>query len=508
MPSSTDAKAYGLGRLPGHQPVAVVDIGSNSVRLVVYERNSRAPAVLFNEKVLSGLGKGIAQTGRLNDEAVASAVGALGRFRALCRHMGVSKIHPIATAAAREAENGPEFIEAAEAAIGCEIVILSGQDEARYAAEGVIAGFHEPDGIAGDLGGGSLELVTIDKGAIGEGVTMPLGGLRLQDMAGGNLSKARSIADKHLAALPFAAAGKGRPFFAVGGTWRNLAKLHIEQSGYPLHVMHGYAMRPADIAGFLKDVAAGDPEKLAGIRSVARSRRPLLAYGAVALQSVIARLDPSVVILSATGVREGYLHALLPDAERERDPLIEAAEELSLLRSRSPLHQRELVDWASHTFAAFGIEESTEERRLREAACLIADVSWRAHPDYRGRQSLQLVVHSNLPAVDHPGRTFLGLTNYFRYEGTFDQDQMPALERLIEPRLLERARILASLFRVAYLLTGGMPGILPALRWEPDGKGLALVFPPELADIVGERPLVRLGHFAKATGRELRAITR
>ena len=164
IPALTDAAVQ--GRLPQRIPVAVVDIGSNSVRLVIYEGNARSLTVLFNEKVLSGLGKGLAQTNRLDDRSIASAIAALTRFRALAAQAGVAELYPIATAAAREATNGPDFIAAAEAAIGCPIHILSGADEARYAAEGVVAGFYSPDGIAGDLGGGSLELVDVSKGEV------------------------------------------------------------------------------------------------------------------------------------------------------------------------------------------------------------------------------------------------------------------------------------------------------------------------------------------------------
>ncbi len=507
MASSTSAFGGDAqsGLLFGRRPVAVVDIGSNSIRLVIYEGHVRSPTVLFNEKVLAGLGKGLAQTGRLNDKAVAVALDALRRFRALCRQTGVVALHPLATAASREAQNGPAFIEAAEEAIGQPITILSGPEEARYAAEGVLAGFHRADGVAGDLGGGSLELVSVANGRIGEGVTMPLGGLRLMDASGGDPLAARAIAEGHLLTSPLTAEGKGRPFFAVGGTWRNLAKLHIEQTGYPLHVMHGYPMKPEAIGDFLERVVRQDPESLPGIQAISRSRRPLLAYGAATLQALIAHLKPSSIVFSAYGVREGYLHSLLAPAEREKDPLLESAAELSRLRSRSPAHEEELVDWSTRTFTALGIDETEEEARLRKAACLLADVSWRAHPDYRGRQSLHLVVHSSFPAVDHTGRAFLGLTNYFRYEGNFDQKTLPDIETLIDARLLQRARILASLFRVTYLLTAAMPGIVDRLRWAQDPRGgFALVVPKDVGGLLGERPEVRLQHFAKVVDRTLR----
>lgn len=500
-PASIDESAQ--GRVPGRLPVAVIDIGSNSVRLVIYESNTRAPTTLFNEKVLSGLGRGIAQTNRLDDKAVDSALGALRRFRALCRQAGVTEIHPIATAAAREAANGPDFVRAAEEALDCPITILSGADEARFAAEGVVAGFHEPDGIVGDLGGGSLEIVEVRGGRIGKGVTMPLGGLRLQDLSNNNLAKARAIADSHVKGTRFGDVANGRPFYAVGGTWRNLFKLHMEQTGYPVHVMHGYTLKSAEIADFLASVVKSEPDKLGGIGSVSRNRRGLLGFGAVAMQAVLQHLRPSEVVMSAYGVREGYLHSRLSEGEKALDPLLEAAHELSLLRSRSPRHNEELIDWSARTFAALGIDETARERRLREAACLLTDISWRAHPDYRGRQSFSIIVNANFPALDHEGRAYLGLANYYRYEGEFDSST-ETMGNLIGPRLLALARVLASLFRVSYLLTAAMPGVLARLRWERRNGGFALVVPADLAPLLGERPEARLQAFARIVEKDLR----
>lgn len=506
-PVSTDPTPH--GRIPGRTPVAVVDIGSNSVRLVIYEGNTRAPTVLFNEKVLSGLGRGLAQTNRLDDKAVASALSALSRFRALCDQSGVAEIHPIATAAAREAANGPDFVRDAEAAIGCSITILSGADEAHFAAEGVVSGFHAPDGVTGDLGGGSLEIVDVARGQIGVGVTMPLGGLRLQDLSGNDIAKARAIAESHVAASGFAGVAAGRPFFAVGGTWRNLFKLHMEQTGYSLHVMHGYSVKPAAIADFLAAVAKSDPDKLPGIGAISRSRRSLLAFGAVALQAVIQHLKPSEVVLSAYGVREGYLHSRLDETEKARDPLLESAHELSFLRSRSPRHNEELVEWSSRTFAALGIAETPAEERLRKAACLLTDISWRAHPDYRGRQSMSIIVNANFPAIDHAGRAYLGLANYYRYEGAFDPQSMTNMGGVVEARTLTLARVLASLFRVTYLLTAAMPGVLERLRWAQDPRGgFTLVIPRDLAGLMGERPDARLQAFARIIDRTLRMEVR
>ena len=215
------------GRLQDRRPLSVIDIGSNSIRLVVYEGIARSPTVLFNEKMLAGLGRGIVSTGRLDAEAVTRSMEEFRRFRALSEQAGADELHVIATAAAREAENGPDFIRRAEAVLGTEIRVLSGREEAHYSALGVISGFHAADGIAGDLGGGSLEMVDVKGETIGDGITLPLGGLRLQDMAKNSYAAAARITREQIAKAGLLKAGAGRTFYAVGGTWRNLARLHI-----------------------------------------------------------------------------------------------------------------------------------------------------------------------------------------------------------------------------------------------------------------------------------------
>ncbi|TIN64485.1 MAG: Ppx/GppA family phosphatase, partial [Mesorhizobium sp.] len=218
------------GRLQDRRPLSIIDIGSNSIRLVVYEGLARSPTMLFNEKMLAGLGRGIVSTGKLDPEAVTRSMEEFRRFRALSDQAGAEQMYVLATAAAREAVNGPDFIHRAEEVLKTEIRVISGRQEAYYSALGVISGFHPADGIAGDLGGGSLELVDVAGEAIGDGITLPLGGLRLQDMAKNSLTQAAKIARDELAKAKLLKGGQGRPFYAVGGTWRNLARLHMEMT--------------------------------------------------------------------------------------------------------------------------------------------------------------------------------------------------------------------------------------------------------------------------------------
>ena len=495
------------GRLQDRRPLSVIDIGSNSIRLVVYEGVARSPTVLFNEKMLAGLGRGIVTTGKLDPEAVTRSMEEFRRFRALSEQAGAEELHVIATAAAREAENGPDFIHRVEAVLGTEIRILSGREEAYYSALGVISGFHPADGIAGDLGGGSLELVDVKGEAIGDGITLPLGGLRLQDMAKNSYAAATKIACEQIARAELLQGGAGRPFYAVGGTWRNLARLHMLTTGYPLAVMHHYEMNVANAVPFLQKVARGDVDKIKGIEGVSKARRALLPYGAIVLLEIIAAMRPSEIAVSALGVREGFLYSLLSAEERRTDPLISAAEELALLRARSVTHSHELVDWTADALKAFGIAETEVEARYRHAACLLADIGWRAHPEYRGTQSLNIIAHASFIGVDHPGRLFLALVNAFRNDGVFNDTIAPELKVLATPHYVERAKLLAAMMRVVYLLTASMPRVMPRLKWEKrDGGALALVIPPDLAGLYGERPAGRLAQLAKISGRKLELV--
>ncbi len=493
------------GRLPGIAPVSVVDIGSNSVRIVIYEGLSRSPAMLFNEKVLCGLGKGLASTGRMDPGAVDRALAALRRFRALSEQARATHIYPLATAAAREAANGSKFIRDAEEILGCKVQVLSGEEEALYSAYGVISGFYEPDGIAGDLGGGSLELIDIRGEEVGRGITLPLGGLRLSETSGQSLDKARAIAAEHVARASFLKKGEGRTFYAVGGTWRNIAKLHMELTGYPLHMMQGYELSSDDMASFLDRVVEAD-SKHPAFQAVSKNRRALLPFGAVAMQEVLRVMKPERILFSAQGMREGYLYSLLSEEEKASDPLLVAADELAILRARSPRHARELAVWTGQMVPLFGIDETLEESRYRQAACLLADISWRAHPDYRGPQAMNLIAHSSLVGITHPGRAYLALANYYRFEGLQDDDASGPLANIAGRRLHELAKLLGGILRVVYLFSASMPGIVNTLAFRPASSpdlDLEFVVPPEHANLAGERLEGRLQQLAKLTGKRL-----
>ncbi|MGU3361831.1 exopolyphosphatase [Methylobacterium sp. M6A4_1b] len=489
------------------EPVAIIDIGSNSVRLVAYDGLTRAPTPLYNEKVLCGLGRNVLSTGRLNEEAVRRALVALARFRVLCDTMRVSRTFVLATAAARDAQNGQEFLAAAEAACGQRIELLSGRREAELSALGVISGFHAPDGVVGDLGGGSLELVDVRGATVGMGVTMPLGGLALQDLSGGSVKKALKIVRENLKkAAPQLETLRGRSFYAVGGTWRALARLHQSARGYPLHVMHGYSVEPSDELNFLEVVERTDAALLQDVESVSEARRPLLAYGAVVLEEIIRIGRPRELAISASGVREGLLYEQLDRDARLADPLLAAAAELNALRARSPGHAGDLIAWSDRFIASLDQPETADERRLRHAACLLSDIGWRAHPDYRGEQSVNVITHAAFVGIDHPGRAYLALAIYFRHEGIAPEKASPMLRNLAGPRLFERARLLGALLRLAFPLSAGMAGALGRIPVTVEGGRVTLTLPADQGALPGDRILNRVRGLGRLLGLEGRIV--
>ena len=483
--------------------VAVIDIGSNSVRLVVYESLTRSLVTVFNEKTLCGLGREVQSTGLLAADAVQKALTSLRRFRALCRLMRVSKVYAVATAACRDASNGADFIAKAERICGVTIEIISGPREARLSALGVIAGIHKPDGFVGDLGGGSLELVDVHGSRIRQGVTLPLGSLALQDASQKSPKRAQRIVAKALSGVPQLADAKGRNFYAVGGTWRALARIHIIQSGYPLRVMHGYTIPAADALDFarrLRRLAAGNI--LADIEAVAEARRPLLIYAAMVLENIIRVAQPDNIVFSTYGVREGLLYEMLKPAERVQDGLLCAAATLNELLSRSAKHAEELMVWTDRLVRTAKLQETEEDRRLRHAACLMSDIGWRVHPDYRGEQTMNLITHGNFGSVSHVGRAFMALAVFYRYAGLSEANEPPALIRgLVSPQQDERARLLGAAFRVAHLISAARPGVLPATKFISEGRTLKLVFEHRMVDLVADRVGSRFKQLARLLGR-------
>ena len=378
------------------KPVAVVDIGSNSVRLVIYQGSWRSTPALHNEKTICAIGRNMVSSGRLDEAGMQLALETLARFRELCRGYQVQDVGAVATAAARDATNGRDFIRAAEKALGYPIQILAGEDEARIAAEGTIAGIPDADGLVADLGGGSLDMVTVDANKTGIAVTLPFGPLRLMDYSGGNLNKARDLVGNTLGEFQLAKILKGRSLYAVGGIWRALAHVDMDEQNYPLNVLHQYTI-PAGRAVKLCRVISGLSRKsLERMHSVPKRRAEALPYGALVMEEMLRGFNLKQVVISAYGLREGVLQSRLSPEERAKDPLIEFAHDVNRRESRTEAHGGELFGWTRALFP----NETAPQRRVREAICLFSDCAWRRHPDDRAIGALQQVLRGAYAAAD------------------------------------------------------------------------------------------------------------
>ncbi|HTT85388.1 MAG TPA: Ppx/GppA family phosphatase [Rhizomicrobium sp.] len=481
-----------------NNPFAVVDIGSNSVRLVIYESFSRTPAVVHNEKAICAIGRDMVTRRRLHDEGMRLALDSLSRFRMLADAHHVELRDAVATAAARDAANGQEFVRRAEAAWGSPIRILSGEEEARLAALGVLAGIPSADGLVADLGGGSLDMVTVKDGETGMALTLPFGPLRLIDVAKGEPERARDIVRSGLDAVKRLGALKGRSLYAVGGVWRSFARVDMEESRYPLHVLHNYAIpseRAIKISRVLGRLSRRSYELM---EVVSRRRAEALPYGAIVLEELLAATGLGQVVISAYGLREGLLYEQLAPDERAKDPLIAFAAATNARISRTPQHAGEMFAWLAPLFP----DESEAMRRIRLAVCLFSDIGWRRHPDDRAVGTFSQVLTSPFAGADHRTRVLIASAVYYRYSGDGDFPPEAQLGSMLGPDEAAAAHRLGLALRLAFALSASAPGELPhyGLRMTP--SRVILEIPRRRAQIAGEPVQKRLAALAAALGRK------
>jgi exopolyphosphatase / guanosine-5'-triphosphate,3'-diphosphate pyrophosphatase len=339
-------------------------------------------------------------------------------------------------------------------------------------------------------------------GQLFDGITLPLGPLRLIDMSGDDMSRARKLVDEYLSEAKVLDNLKNRSFYAVGGTWRNLARVHLAHAHYPLHVLHQYIMtrqQARSISEFVSGMSSGT---LKDVKDVSKSRTNTIPFGSMVLERLIEFGKPKDIVCSVYGVREGFLYSKLPRKKARLDALLASCWDFARRYARSPKHELELCDWTDQIFGPKAIKETPGEQRLRYAACLLADIGWRAHPDYRADRSLGMISQAAFVGIDHPGRVFLAMTIFYRYEGEVMKDD---LTRLLSDEQMQRAHLLSSIFRLAYILSAAMPGMLPRIGLCLEGnKMLTLSLPAKLKDLMGERVEKRLASLAFEIGRSPR----
>ena len=482
------------GTDPSEAPVAIVDIGSNSVRLVVYEGECRTAATVQNEKSICGIGRDMVSTGRLHPEGMREALEALARFRLIADGLNVPMREAVATAAARDASNGAEFIARAEKAWGSPIRILAGEDEARIAAEGVIAGIPDADGLAADLGGGSLDMVGVKNGKTGHAHTLPFGPLRLMDQSKGDPDKARDIVDKGLKSLPDLNAAA---LYAVGGIWRSFARVDMEEQHYPLHVLQHYVIPRGRALRLCKLLAGLSRDSIRKIKVVSKRRAESLPYGAVVLERLLEAGGMKDVVISAYGLREGLLYARLSPSERGLDPLTAFARAGNARFARVPAHAQEMFDWTRVLFDG----ESGEEARIREASAFFSDMGWRRHPDDRATGVFSQVLTAPFAGADHRARALIAASIFHRYSGDEDVPGELALPSLLDKDDEKRAKILGLTWRFAFSLSASAAGELSNYKLRLTPAKVVLEVPRKREAIASEPVQKRLGELADAMGR-------
>jgi exopolyphosphatase/guanosine-5'-triphosphate,3'-diphosphate pyrophosphatase len=474
------------------QRIAVIDIGSNSVRLVVYDGLTRAPIPLFNEKVFAALGKTVGETGLLNPIGVQQAFSTLTRFSLLLKAMNVGSCHVVATAAVRDAMDGPAFLQEVKTRSELDVTIISGEEEGRLSAEGVLSGIPEADGVMGDMGGGSVELVRMKKGVVGDRTTMPYGPFRLIAMGGTRASQI-SMVEGRLATLPWLSDMRGATVYAVGGIWRAFAKVHMEHVGHPLHIIHHYAIDAVAAIEFAQLLSRQSRASLEG-SGISRRRVEALPYAAMFMECLLKATRPAKLVFSAYGLREGILHDLLPPATRALDPLLSACDDLAGRVGRFS-NAQSLVSWISQVGRPF-----TTHPRLSTAVCLLSDIGWLEHPDYRGEQAYLRTLRTPLGGIDHMGRAFIALALNLRYGGRVDDPFAYAAHALLTQDEVADAAALGLLLRLAYTFCGGALTLLDSASIARDGDRLVLRIAPEYADLRVDAVERRLDAAAKALG--------
>jgi exopolyphosphatase / guanosine-5'-triphosphate,3'-diphosphate pyrophosphatase len=473
--------------------LAIIDIGSNSVRLVVYDGPRRAPSVLFNEKVSAELGRGLGDGAALDPEAAEQALRALKRFRAVAEAMEVQSIRTVATAAVRDARDGAAFVARIER-LGLPVELLSGDQEATASGYGVISAFPHADGIVGDLGGGSLELIRVRGGQVHERTSLPLGVLRLAA-----LKKGRGMLDRHVRKLLAKAGWKAiepdLPFWLVGGSWRALARLHIHLTDYPLPVLHGYAMPPEAASRLVRALGRMDRKRLKGLGVLPAGRLGALGDAAALLAILTRHMRSSGLIVSAYGLREGLIYEGLDAATRRRDPLIEAAHITGQTLGRFPEHGDLLARWIGPLFT----HEDARCARLRHAACLLSDVGWMANPELRAERGLDIALYGNWVGIDARGRAMIAHALYTSFGG--GNAPAPLVAELASPEDCAIATAWGLAIRLGQRLSGGVAGPLEDSSLALDNAHVMLVLPDDQKHLYGEAVERRHKQLAALVGR-------
>ncbi|MDB2414457.1 Ppx/GppA family phosphatase [Rickettsiales bacterium] len=480
-----------------NHPIAIIDIGSNSVRLVIYDALKRAPMPIFNEKLLCGLAKNMDSTGVLNEEAVPLAIQTIRRFIQLALIMNSSEIHLIATSAVRDAKDGRDFVKEIEKEHKIEVQIIEGEKEAELAGYGILSSIPGSKGVVADLGGGSLELASIKNHAIKEKASYPIGPLRICT-AKSSLEEQKSIIEQHLQKFPLDKTLNGKDLYLVGGAFRNIAKVHMEKVGYPLKVINNYTVTKDDFIKTLDEIGRMTTSRLKNIPRISSKRVEFLPFTILILRKIIEMGNPENITFSAYGIREGYLYDQLSSSQKKEDPLISGCIDITRIMLKDPDYGYELFQWMSPLFA----NESPKGRRLRLAACLLHDISSYENTEYRAEMAYRRIMDSSLMGISHKGRLFLANALYFRYSNVMDKKIVSKIQNLLSPQRFLKAKIIGSAIRLGRSISCSHFGVLKETNLQIDEDQITLNLGSYSTSLYGEPLEKRIRNLADLSERE------
>lgn len=488
--------------MPNSKPMALIDIGSNSIRLVVYDGLKRSPIPLFNEKVLCELAKNMDLTGYLNSDGKERAIIAIKRFVSLSKAMNVHILQLFATAAVRDAKDGQDFVKIIQDTLAINIVIFSEEMEAKYAGTGVLASVNKPLGVVGDLGGGSLELVNIDNNILGSGVSYPIGPLRFGDMKTNRKDINDTIA-RYIKKFPLKKSLTDNSFYAVGGAFRNMAKVHMGRKNYPLKVLHNYVVDAEDMLTTAQIISRMSDDSLAKIHGVSKKRANSLPFAATILKNIIEIGTPKQVVFSTCGVREGFLYSQLDDDVKVKDPLICGAIETMVRMHRSAEYGYELLQWMQPLFTN---TETENDKRLRLACCIMSEISIYENTEYRAELAYRRILDSSLIGLDHIERIFIATALYCRYSSFDEENILSNMATMLSSKRVQTAQIIGTAMRVARNISGSSTGVLDKTKLKLTKDILYLNMSKGASALCGEAVEKRFQTLADLLGREGKII--
>ncbi|PUB18679.1 Ppx/GppA family phosphatase [Yoonia sediminilitoris] len=491
-PLFEEAAAKGLTR------VGVIDVGSNSVRMVVFDGAARSPAYFYNEKIMCALGAGLSETGHLSPEGRVRALSAIRRFAALAEGMGITPLTAVATAAVREASDGEDFREEVLRETGIKIWIIDGNEEARLSAQGVLLGWPGSYGLVCDIGGSSLELADLADGRVGRRLTSALGPLKLREIKGGRKAVKAYVRETMEKLHAEMGHETGMRLFLVGGSWRAIARVDMERRNYPLTVLHEYRMTAHKIAKTAEYIRKSDLEELRGRCNISHSRMSLVPLAVIVLKELIRVFKPKDVAVSSYGIREGMLFEQMPRELRDRDPLVEACRFAEAKDARLPGFGRIMYDFVKPLFP----RANWQRKRIIKAACLLHDVSWRAHPDYRAEVTFDNATRANLGGLKHYERVFLGLALMNRYSGKATSGRFEALIGMLNEDQIKEAAVLGKAMRLGAMLWTNIDEPPGTLQWSPKSAQLTLKLTQQARPLFGEVAEARFKALASAMDAE------